>query len=305
MLLILTLYKKYQKILLWTCIPVWVCGLWCCPNAHLCICMWWICLFSFSPQSSFPVQSSFLVWFTLTQAYCCSLGWQVQKEIINVSILGLHRGRRGAWAWAGRGYLQISRWIWLRQRKVQSKTEYGRGNIFSLCWDFCVSHCLIFLSLFWEEGLRCAHCMWWQAVQGWMSKEGGSGIRNNSVYINCAAPFLPVVHSSHTKTLQNKYIWGRSLHQSLGMLSTAGEGGTLHSASSWDSGSAVSVQGVLLESRSKTEELVLELLCKFGSSIVWWELCCSQRCSLGSCSCWDCLAPQLESLCPLVLLWGF
>lgn len=150
------LCKKYQKIPLWTSILVWVCGLWCCPRAHLCIFMWWICLFSFSSHSNFPVQSSFLVWCTLAPAYCCSVGWQVQKELINVSILGLHRGRRGAWAWAGRCYLQIS--TWLRQRKVQSKTEYGRGNIFSLCWNFCVSRYLILLSLFWEEGLRCACC---------------------------------------------------------------------------------------------------------------------------------------------------
>lgn len=177
MLLILILCKKFQKISLWTHVPVWVCRLWCCPRTHLCISMCWNYLFSFSPQYNFPIQSSFLVWFTLAPVSCCSVCWQVQKEILNVSILGLSRGKKGAWAWARRCYLQIS--TLLRQRKVQSKTEYARGSTCSLCWDFCINHHLIFLSLFWEEGLRCACCMWWQAVQGWVSAVRGSSIRNN------------------------------------------------------------------------------------------------------------------------------
>lgn len=63
--------------------------------------------------------------------------------------------------------------------------------------------------------------------------------------------------------------------QSFGMLGTAGEGGRHSlSGSSWDSGSAASVQGVLLESRGKTvRSWCWSCSCKSRSSIVWWELC--------------------------------
>lgn len=115
-------------------------------------------------------------------------------------------------------------------------------------------------------------------------------------------PFFCCALQSH-KTPQNEHIWGRSCSRD----AQHGWRKDVYSAE------APGIQGVWLQCRQSCWNPGVKLrnwcwsCCVNPGAPSCGGSCAGQSCSLrtGSWGCRDCPAPQLESVCPLPLLWGF
>lgn len=261
---------------------------------------------AFSPWYNFPVQSSFLVWFTLAPASCYSVGWRVPKEVLNVSVLGLSRRKRGAWAWAGRCYLQIS--TLLIQRRYNPKLNMEEETFLVSSETFVSVSIWFSWACFGKRDVPVACDSRQRRGGGVRWGEAVSGIIRFILIL--LLPFFrlctPVTQEPHGMSTSEAGACISHLECSAQLERAAVHSTEAPGVEVW---SVASEQGVLLESWGKTVRNWYWSCSVNPRAPSCGGSCAGQSCSLGiglgSWDCWDCPAPQFQSLCPLALLWGF